>query len=178
MLYPSIPPGKSESPVEGGHTPVSGMRGEGVVPPAQGHVHSPRRSCTQAGRHPEAPRPDASLTRAFAGLGSPPRRGPLPAPRPPSHGKRTRPGQPTRKPSPAHTCRRVTPTAPRAARPGLAIPAAPSPRAGRRSRPYPPRGQTPQTPAPAGSRARSRPSRASPRRARSLARTRTLCASA
>lgn len=96
-------------------------------PPARVTRGNHRHSVTQVlhpGRDPEAPRPDASPTRASAGLGFPSRPRPLPAQGPPSHGKRTRLGQPARKPSPAHTCQRVTPTA---ARPSDPAPPSPTP---------------------------------------------------
>lgn len=95
-------------------------------PPARVTRGNHRHSVTQVlhpGRDSEAPRPDASPggseTRASAGLGFPSRPRPVPA-----HGKRTRLGQPTRKPSPAHTCQRVTPTA---ARPSDPAPPPPAP---------------------------------------------------
>lgn len=114
------------------------MRGARVIPSARVHQGNHTDSVMQVlhtDTDQEAPRPDASLTRASAGLGFPSRRGPLPAQRPPSHGKRTRLGQPTRKPSPTHTCQRVTPTAAR-----------PSDPARHPRRPVPVRGTSPRVP--------------------------------
>lgn len=78
------------------------MRGEGVRAQVERrNAFSPsRRSCTQAGTGRLRGLTPPSATR-LAGLGSPPRRGPPPLPRPPSYETRTRPGRPTRKPSPS-----------------------------------------------------------------------------
>ena len=171
------------------------MRGEGVGLPArvkQDTFTPSRRSCTQTGtgRLRGLTRPsDTNLRgpRLSEAKGTPPCPETPPNPR---EGKRTRLDQPTRKPSPSShlPARDAHSRARPPVRPGPAIRGAPSPRTARRPRSSPPRSQTHQTPAPtehalnapapAGPRARSRPSRPSPRRARSLARTSTVCASA
>ena len=83
----------------------AGLWGEGWGR-EQGHAFTPsRRSCTQVGTGRLRGLPPLSATarqgprRASEGLGSP--RVPLPAPRSPGDGKRTRLDQPTRKPSPS-----------------------------------------------------------------------------
>lgn len=158
------------------------------APVKQKNAFAPsRRSCTQAGTGRLRGLTPPSATR-LEGLGSPPRRGPLPCRGPPATRSEPDSASPPGSPPPAHTCRLVTPRAARArpsrpCHPRRAFPARQTSRAslpGPRSNPPDarPHGARAQRHRPSGPRARSRPSRPSPRRARSLARTRTLCASA
>lgn len=170
------------------------MGGEGARPPSHTAQVKPRnaftpsrRSGTQAGTARLRGLTPPSRASALSRDGDP-----LLTPgTPPSYGKRTRLRQPTRKPSPtshlqAHDAQSgVRPSVP-ALPPRAPLPRAPDvacaplrPGVKPTRRPPPPQhALSAAAPAPAGPRARSHPSRPSLRRARSLARTRTLCAPA
>lgn len=203
-----FPRGKPESPLDGGHAAGLWGEGCDTPPhpPSRPGLSRGTRSRCHAGPAQAGTGRLGGLTPPlFHPSPAPPGRGPdapprapalrsdrerLPTPEAPSDGKRTRLDQPTRKPSPsshllardARSCARPP------ACPGPAIRGAPSLRAGRHPRPSPPGGQTHHTPAPterelnaaapAGARALPPPLRPCPSRARSLARTRTRCASA
>lgn len=126
------------------------------------HIHSVMQ-VLHADTDQAAPRPDASPTRASAGLGFPSRRGPLPARRPPQprEANPTWPAHPEALPSSHLPARDAHSPAP--VRPGPAIPGAPSLRAGRHPRPYPPLGSKPPDGRPLGARAPDHRPRRAPR---------------